>query len=154
MGGSLYTRPNTESVSVIRLYAKDFPGVNFSTMSANNIQDCLGVSGKIHYIRLIAVCFGGKSTQYASGAYAPAPTVLEFNYGGTSFSLAGQAIKPTRVRVPARNYVVGQYWGVTADGQVAPTIGAGVASQPLYTIEPAGSVDTSPVQYIDVALRY
>lgn len=159
MGGSLYCRPNTESVSLLRLYSKDFPGFNLARLSPVDIRQLIGITGKDFYFRLVAVCFQGAYNSLASGN-GPVPTTLEFAYGGTSFSIAGQSIKPARVRVPQKNYVAGQWWlynGSAASPVVTPTIGAGSNDVNLYSISPDGLANqnaASPVQYVDIAIRY
>lgn len=147
---SPYARPTNESNSVIRLYAADFPSIQFSALTPENIRTALNLTKIGTTFRLIAVCFQPVKDQAVN---------LEFSYGGSTFSLSGNSIKPARVRVPSKNYVAGQWWtvqqGVTAEFRVArPTLGAGDSTTALYTVtDVPGQVDNS-VQYIDIAIRF
>lgn len=82
---------------------------------------------------------------------------LEWHATGNTSTLSKNALKPTRVRVPAKDYIDGQWFNVKADGTYNPA--------PLGDINPAtyvpfGVVDQSnnivvgAVQFIDVAVRY
>lgn len=150
-----YGKAVSESISVLRLNAADFPAVpgNLTTFSPAFIEGLISIN-RSHTFRLIAVGFA--SVDNTSGQ----PTTLEFNYGGSSFQLAPNATKPVRIRVPEKNYVAGQWWNVAVSGTtktITPTLGAGSDSGALFNFkidQDGNNTQGAAVQFIDVAIRY
>lgn len=163
-------RANNESLSNLRLYTDDKLGDSSGSFQNDSLANFLVNAGlaKPHYeagtlpqkydgitvtraikVRFVAVGWSASSSVDKQGNGGVS---LEFAYDGNSFNISDRSVKPVRTRIPQKNYVLNQWFDITATSyfltDVVPgSIGGLTFGQKLYTCDGA-------VNFVDIAVRY